>query len=330
MIYVDNLGVMGCAMPWDERIGRRLKLRDLHLLLAVVQAGSMAKAAKRLAVSQPAVSKAIAEIEHTLGVPLLDRGPQGVEPTRYGRALIKRSMAVFDELRQGVSEIEFLRDPTTGEVRIGSGEPLAAGLVSAVIDRLSRQYPRIAFHIVRDDPVSLLRHLDDRSVELVLTRMPGPMVEEHMSAEILYDDPVVIVAGAQNPWTRRRKVELADLVNEPWVLPPHDSVLGSVVLEAFRDGGLEPPHTTVATLSLSMRNSLLATGRFLSVHPSFALKFSRNYPAIKALPIELPTTRQATGLVTLKRRALSPLADLFINCTREVVKSIVVRTHARK
>ena len=277
---------MGYAMPWDERIGRRLKLRDLQLLLAVVQAGSMAKAGKRLAISQPAVSKAIAEMEHTLGVPLLDRGPRGVEPTRYGRALIKRSMAVFDELRQAVSEIEFLRDPTTGEVRIGSGEPLAAGLVTAVIKRLSRQYPRIAFHIVRDDPVSLLRYLEERNVELVLTRMPKSVVEGHMSAEILYHDQVAIVAGAQNPWTRRRKVGLADLVNEPWVLPPYDSVLGSIVLEAFRAGDLEPPRTTVATLSLSMRNSLLATGRFLSAHPSFALKFFGNYPAIKALPID--------------------------------------------
>lgn len=156
--------------------------------------------------------------------------------------------------------------------------------------------------------------------------MPEPMVEEHMSVEILYHDTVAIVAGVQNPWTRRRKVELADLVNEPWTLPPHDSVLGSIVLEAFRAGGLEPPRTTVATLSLSMRNSLLATGRFLSAHPSFAQKFSRNYPAIRALPIELPTTRQATGLVILKRRTLSPLADIFINCTREVVKSIVART----
>src|SRR5438045_3255178 len=120
-------------MQWDERVGRRLKLRDLHILLAVVQAGSMAKASTRLAVSQPAVSKAIAEMEHTLGVPLLDRNSKGVEPTSYGRALMKRSVAAFDELRQGVKEIEFLSDPTTGELRLGSSEPLAAGLVTAII-----------------------------------------------------------------------------------------------------------------------------------------------------------------------------------------------------
>jgi DNA-binding transcriptional LysR family regulator len=319
---------MGYPMQWDERTGRRLKLRDLHLLLAVAQTGSMAKAGKRLAISQPAVSKAIAEMEHTFGVPLLDRTATGVEPTRYDRALIKRGMAVFDELRQGVSDIEFLRDPTVGEARIGSAEPLAAGLMTTVIERLSRQYPRITFHVVRDDPVTLLHHLDNRNVELVLTRMPRPLVEEHMSAEVLYHDTVVIVAGVLNPWTRRRRVELADLVNEPWVLPPPDAVLSSIVLEAFRASGLETPRTTVATLSLSMRNSLLATGQFLSAYPSFAMKFSKNYPAIKVLPVELPTTRQATALITLRRRALSPVADLFINCTREVVKSMVARTRA--
>src|ERR1700737_2573695 len=139
---------MDRAMQWDDRIGRRLKLRDLHILMAVVQAGSMAKAGVRLAVSQPAISKAIAEMEHALGVPLLDRSPQGVEPTSYGRAIIRRGAAVFDELRQGIKEIEFLSDPTVGEVRIGTTEPLAAGLITAVIERLWRNSPGIATHVV--------------------------------------------------------------------------------------------------------------------------------------------------------------------------------------
>ena len=123
-------------MHWSDRIGRRIKLRDLHVLHAVVQSGSMTKAARKLAISVPVVSKAIAELEHTVGVPLLDRSPQGVEPTAYGRALVRRGLAAFDELRQGMKDIEFLSDPTTGEVRIASTAPLAASFVSAVIDRL--------------------------------------------------------------------------------------------------------------------------------------------------------------------------------------------------
>ena len=123
-------------MRWNDRIGRRIKLSDLHILLAVAQSGSMAKAASALAVSHPVVSRSISDLEHTLGVRLLERNPHGVELTEYGRAMLSRSHAAFDELRQGVKDIEFLSDPTLGEVRIGTTPPLAASFVSAVIDRL--------------------------------------------------------------------------------------------------------------------------------------------------------------------------------------------------
>src|SRR5262245_26127010 len=118
-------------MQWSDRIGKRIKLRDLHVLQAVANAGSMTKAAHQLAISVPVVSKAIAELEHTVGVPLLDRSPQGVEPTAYGRALIHRGVIVFEELRQGIKDLEFLTDPTAGEVRISTTPPLSASFISA-------------------------------------------------------------------------------------------------------------------------------------------------------------------------------------------------------
>src|SRR5690242_506623 len=101
-------------MPWDARTSRRFKLRELEILMAVVAAGGMRKAAEHLHLSQPAVSKAVADLEHTLGVTLLDRSPRGIEPTQYGTALIKRGVAVFDELKQSVQDIEFLADPQSG------------------------------------------------------------------------------------------------------------------------------------------------------------------------------------------------------------------------
>src|SRR6185369_4740063 len=133
------------GMHWDHRVGRRLKLRELNIFLAVANAGSITKAAKQLAISQPAVSRAIADLEHTLRVTLLDRSRQGIEPTEYGRALLKRGVAVFDELKQGVADIEFLADPSAGELRIGSSSGLSEGVVLAVINRLTRQYPRVVF-----------------------------------------------------------------------------------------------------------------------------------------------------------------------------------------
>jgi DNA-binding transcriptional LysR family regulator len=309
-------------MEWDARIGRKIKLRDLHILLAVVRAGSMAKAGVQLAVSQPAVSKAIAEMEHALGVPLVDRGPRGVEPTRYGRAIIKRSLTVFDELKQGIKEIEFLSDPTVGEISIGSTEPLSGGFVSRVIDRLSSRHPLMSFQVVQGDSATLLRYLGDREVEIVLARMPDRRVDQHMNVDVLFEDAAIVVAGAQSRWIRLRRIAFADLVSERWVLYPPDAIFGRVTAKAFHDNGLEPPRAAVITLSHSMRTSLLATGHFLSMLPAHALKFSGKHTGIKALPMELPSTKQPIGLFTLKNRALSPVAQLFIDCAREIAKPL--------
>jgi DNA-binding transcriptional LysR family regulator len=102
------------AMKWDDRIGRRLRLKDFHTLQTVAEAGSMAKASERLALSQPAISKAISDLEYTLGAPLLDRTSRGVELTECGRLLIGHARVIFDEIRQGVTDIEYLSNPTRG------------------------------------------------------------------------------------------------------------------------------------------------------------------------------------------------------------------------
>jgi DNA-binding transcriptional LysR family regulator len=143
--------------------------------------------------------------------------------------------------------------------------------------------------------------------------------------ETLFEDSNVIVAGAQNPWTRRRRIELSDLANEPWALPPPDSVNGSVAREAFRRSGVDYPRTTVVTYSGGMRLSLLATGRFLTIHPASLLRFPTKRPELKVLPIELPLAREQIGIITLKNRTLSPTARLFIEHAREVAKPLAKR-----
>jgi DNA-binding transcriptional LysR family regulator len=171
-----------------DSVVHRIKLRELRILLAVTQTGSMAKAATQLAISQPAVSRAIADMESTLGVSLLDRSPQGVEPTPYGRALIKRGVTIFDELRQGVKDIEFIADPTAGEVRIGGTSATVVGIIAAVIDRLSRRYPRVSFHVVTADPATLYRELRERNLDIVIALMFAPVTEEDIDSEMPYEE----------------------------------------------------------------------------------------------------------------------------------------------
>src|SRR5258705_13214081 len=98
----------GADMLLSDRIGRRMKLQDLHVLMTVAQAGTMGKAAQLLNTTQPNISRSISDLEHALGVRLLDRGRHGIKPTEYGRALLKCGVAVFDDLRQGVKSIEVL------------------------------------------------------------------------------------------------------------------------------------------------------------------------------------------------------------------------------
>ena len=154
-----------------DRIERRLKLHDVRVLMSVVEAGSMHKAAERLATSQPAVSRAISDLEHALGVRLLERSPRGIRPTQYGQAIIRRGLAILDELRQGVKDIEFLTDPTAGELRVGCSEYAAGGPVLAVIDPLTRQHPRMVFDVVVGPVLTLYRDLTERKIELVITRL---------------------------------------------------------------------------------------------------------------------------------------------------------------
>ena len=308
-------------MQLSDRIGRRMKLHDLHVLMAVVQAGSMGEAARQLNTSQSAISRSIAELEHALGVRLLERYPQGIEPTQYGRALMGCGVAVFDELRQGVKNIEFLADPTAGEVRIGSNPLLSASFVSAVVDRLSRRYPRIVFHVVTAQYETLHRDLNERNVDLVIARRYGPIADQRMDFEFLFDDAYVVAAGAQNPWARRRKLALTDLVSEPWVLPL-EGMTRLAATEAFRASGIDHPRATVFTNSPDVRMSLLTTGRYLTIFSASSLKLPARRSEIKVLPVGLPASKASSGIVTLRNRTLSPVAQLFIKSARELAKAL--------
>lgn len=309
-------------MQLSDRIGRRIKLQDIHVLMTVVEAGSMGKAAERLNTTQPNVSRSIAELENAVGVRLLDRHRQGIEPTEYGRALLASGVAAFDDLRQGVKNIEFPADPAAGEVRIGSSFFLAPSFVSAVIDRLSLRYPRMVFHLVAMQTDMLHRELSERNVDLVITQQFAPVADERLSFESLFDDSYLVVVGAQSPWLRRRRVNLAELVHESWLLPPPESLFGKIFRGAFRASGVDYPRATVVSIAPDARISLLETGRFLTIFPTNTLIFPFKRRELKSLPVELATPRLPHGILTMKNRTLSPAAQLFIDCAREVAKPL--------
>jgi DNA-binding transcriptional LysR family regulator len=207
-------------------------------------------------------------------------------------------------------------------VRIGSGAGLSEGIILAVINRLSRLYPRVVFHVAIGTGTTLHDQLRERNIELGFVRPSGLVRDEDIDLEVLFEEPLVVVAGADNPWVRRRNISLAELVNEPWTWPPPESVYDSLVVEAFRASGLEPPRPAVYTHAVNLRISLAATGPFLAVVAAGVMSLPSKYPSIRMLPVELPTTHRAVGIVTLKKRALSPLARIFVDCVRDVAKPL--------
>ena len=307
-------------MKWDDRIGRRIKLHDLHVLMTVAELGSMGKAAERLNVSQPSISKAMADLEYQLGVRLLDRTTRGVETTPYGRALVMRSMGAFDELRQGVKDIETLSDPAIGEVRVGCPEAIAAGLLAAVIERFSKDYPRATIIVNPADNVSQeYGQLRDRRVDCLVGRIPTTALENDVRFEPLYQDRLYIVAGRNSDWARKRKIVLSDLLQDPWILTP--SMYGTL-LEGFRAKGLAGPNVTVRAYSTHQCTYLIATDRFISALSGSLQLFSSNRSALKVLPVDFPAQTWTVGIMHLKSRNLSPTAEAFLKHLREVSQRV--------
>jgi DNA-binding transcriptional LysR family regulator len=314
-------------VDWDRVIGRRLRLRDLHVFFAVAQFGSMGKAGAHLGISQPVVSEVISDLEHALRVRLFDRSPKGVELTVYGRALLARGRAAFDELRQGINDIAYLADPTAGEIRVGCAESIAAGFLPPVVELLSTRYPRASLHVEQlNTPTLDFPELNERKVDLVLARLARPDVRTDLppqyQAEILFNDRLVIVVGEVSSWAGRRKVKITDLLDEHWILLPPETPGAAWIMEALQSSGRALSKTPMTTYSVHLRNHLLSTGRFVSVQPVSVVRQNAKRFGFKALPIDVPMPPWPVAAVTLKNRTASPVTRHFIDCAREVADKL--------
>jgi DNA-binding transcriptional LysR family regulator len=311
-------------MQRARHVSRRIKLRQLEVLIAVAQLGNMAKAAGQLAITQPVVSKTIADLEKVLGMRLFDRDRRGVMLTPYGRVLLKRSIAIFNDLQTGVTELELLADPTAGELRIGCSDAAASGMIGNIIDALNQRYPKLTFEVTLGGGLTDLQHreLQSHRLDLIFGRLPV-IVPDDLEATILYQEHMLLVAGAKSDLIRRRKPQLAQLVEKPWCLPPLDSHPWTLIGEAFRGAGLNLPLQIVTTRSVQVQNSLVATGRYLSFLPRSVLHYCGDRLSLKTWPIDVSIRPYPVGIVTLKDRTRNPVAQLFIDCARQVTKWLV-------
>jgi DNA-binding transcriptional LysR family regulator len=208
-------------------------------------------------------------------------------------------------------------------VRIGATNPLTEGLLPVVITRLWRQHPRLTIHVTQGDAVALMQNLRERTVDFIVGRTPNLTAQRDISSEVIFEEPQFVVAGPRNPLVRRRKIRLAELIDEPWILPPADAVSRALIAETFLAEGLAVPQAAISCGSLPMTGIMLEAGPFLGMFPRSLLTFApKRYP-LKVLPVVLPNLSRPVGLVMLRNRTLSPTAHLFTERIREVAKSLV-------
>jgi DNA-binding transcriptional LysR family regulator len=318
-------------IDWEGQIGRRLRFRDLHVFFTVANTGSMTKAATVLGVSAPTVSEVIADLEHALGVRLLDRGSRGIVPTVYGDAFLKRGLAAFDELKQGIRDIEFLADPTVGEIRIGSDESIMAAMLPLIIDAFQQRHPKV---VVDVDDIDLRSppKLREFGFDLVLTRVPGLDSEfgVDLNVQNLFEDKLVVAAGLQTRWARRRKIDIAELAGERWVLAGPGTWNHKIIAEAFQVRGLPIPAVSVKSLSVHIRSNLLASGRYITALPHSVVYLNADRFPLKVLPLDLPARPWPVKLLTQKNRTLTPVVERFIACAFDVANAIATQPRARR
>ena len=276
----------------------------------------MAKAAAQLAMSQAAVSKALLEMERSLGFAVLERSSQGVRATSAGLVLLERSRVVFDELAEGLREIDALADPARGHVRLGTTEAMI-GFVTRAIDRMAPAYPGITLDIVLADTAALLAQLRRRELDVVLTRRLPDEPADDLEVQPLFQETLAVLASREHPVARRRRMRLADLLQERWTLSPPGLPLGQLVARAFAADGLSPPAGAVMAVSIYLRLNLLHTGHFLTMLPRSIAQQPLVRPWIKVLPVELQPPPGEIALLRLAQRKPSGALQTFWRVARQ-------------
>lgn len=301
-----------------ESATRRVTLRELRLLLAVARSGSILKAASEIGLTQPALSKAIRDLEATFGVRLFDRTNRGVSATPQGEILLRRATGVFDELRQAADELQSLADADRGELRLGATPAVCAGLLPHAIGAVRRQRPGFRFQITELESGKLASEVAGRSVDLGIGR-EHPGAGDELAFERLFDDRLFVVAGEQHPLASKKSVRLKETARYPWALPSLEGSVTAHLQAQFRLQGLSPPDPAVTTMSMLVRHELVANHAFLTVMYGSTLRFGKLPSTLCVLPIDL-SSGIPVGLVRLRNRTLLPSAEVLMQVLRDAVR----------
>jgi LysR family transcriptional regulator, pca operon transcriptional activator len=301
-----------------QRLPRHLKMAELRAFAAVMEHGSFHKAAAVLHLTQPAVTKTIANLESTLGVKLFHRAAQGVEPTVHATSFAPRARAVFDELRRAAQDLALVSAGASGALRVGIVPMPAVPFLPVALQSLMKKSPDALFTVVEGRESELVDRLRKGDIEVAILRLSLLEPDEDMIARSLFQESLCVVAAKGHRLASRARLSWADLMAERWVLPPGDCYFHEHVMRTLGALNLPMPRHTVESASINIQFGMVLHAGLLSFGMRSQVEFVPGKEHLVRLPYELSARDGAVAAVSLKGRDLSPLAMQLIAKVRSL------------
>lgn len=303
-------------IPEASIIHSRLRLRQLRLMLALEELGSLRRAADEIGMTQPAATKMLHEAEDLLGVELFERLPRGMRATPFGETVIYYARMVFAELTGMREELVALESGNLGRVTVGAIPALASGLLTRTIATLKESHPRLSMSIQVDTSDVLVQALQQDQLDVVLGRIPTGARTEDLQFDSLGEEVLCVVAGAHNPLAQAKKLTWGELQHMTWVLQQHPSPMRSIINQAFHNARVDTPSSIVETTSIMTLLSLLQQTDMIGVTP---LSVVNDYPGrhlLAVLPIHFGPRLPPYGLISRRHRVHSSAMQTFVAAVR--------------
>ena len=300
----------------------RLKTRQIVLLLHLDEKRSVVRAAEAAGMTQPAASKLLSELEEAVGVKLFERHARGIEPTWYGDILIRHARAALAEIGRAHEEIMALKSGLTGHAAIGTVLSPGVHLIPPAITALKQHHPGIRVTVELNYSKPLAAKLLDGRLDIVIGRVLDADCERDLNFEPLAGEPHSLVVRTGHPLARRRNLQLEDLVNEAWILPPNDSLVRPRMNAQFQEHGLPLPTNLVETSDMAVITGLLRAGDFIAPMPEELVRSYIDIGVLTMLPLALGVRMDHFGIVTRRNQVLSPGAEIVLKTIRETASRL--------
>jgi DNA-binding transcriptional LysR family regulator len=308
---------------WSIRA--RLKTRQLLLLVAMDDEGNINRAAQVLAMTQPAASKLLKDLEDVLGVQLFDRLPRGMRPTWYGEAMIRHARMALASLTQAHDEIEALKAGLFGQVSVGAITAPGMTLLPPAVAQVKEEHPSLRVSLQIETSDVLMERLLQGKLDMVVGRLFERHDKTAVRYEALVEEPVSAVARPGHALMSAPRLALKDLAGEGWIVPTAGSVLRHRFDLMFQEAGLPTPTNLVETSALLFLTKMLQQSDLLAVLASDVARYYADYGMVALLPIQLPCKMDSFGLITRSDRLLSPGAKVMLRALKSTSLAIYGR-----